>query len=371
MISKISDQIRTLAWEARSAGPRPTATGMLKKKLLRISCLTFHQRYPSRFALDFLPYSLDYLKRHVRSKTSWIETYRPNTILVLWVKQLAPDRAYLYRPSTILYSLCIPEKMQLAMIFFSCLWGIHWVHATPISRSEGIEPRQKHRATSSPLFTQIPNITVTTLAETPKPRTSSPPLIPTSQTSPQVVSSTTLKSTDAPASSVPTLSPAPPGLPIFSPQTVSCDRHRETKTWEARMAIDSLVRQSKKRCVQIMGVRSGEFSCTRVASFGSANIDICAPRGFSVGCGLLANWAREVPDSCAWKPEFFYHQAVTGGMFFPEETITGIYVRIGRFWRSEKIAIFALFCCKIKSWASSSVRCLSFQYGVSFLVLIL
>lgn len=97
-------------------------------------------------------------------------------------------------------------------------------------------------------------------------------------------------------------------------------------------AIKAIEELSKKKCQQIAGVNPEEFACTRIMSYGSANIDLCAPKAFGVSCTMLASWAKQVPTACSWKAQYFFHWAVTGGMFYPPEGYTdGIYVRIGRF----------------------------------------
>lgn len=224
--------------------------------------------------------------------------------------------------------------MHLAIILASCLLSYICVQATPILRLGGIEPRQKYHVSAVPVSSTSSPTVPTPMAETSAVATLRMKTV-TTETSVKRSTTGSMLASKVAASAVPTQDPSPvpdPSDPIFSPQAVSCDRDRETKTWEVVEAISALVALgSKKRCYQIVGARPGAFSCSRMMVYGTASVDLCAPLGYSVFCYTLAEWAKHVPNSCSWKPEFFYHWAVTGGMYYPPEGyVQGVYVRIGR-----------------------------------------
>ncbi|KAF8438244.1 hypothetical protein BGX38DRAFT_914382 [Terfezia claveryi] len=223
--------------------------------------------------------------------------------------------------------------MHLAMILASCFLTFVCVQATPILRLDEIEPRQKYRVSAVPVSSTASPTAPAPMAETPAMATSSNEAA-TTETSVERSTTRSMLASKV-VSAAPTQDPSPvpdPSDLILSPQAVNCDRNRETKTWEVIEAIRALVALgTKKRCYQIAGARPGAFSCTRMMLYGTACVDLCAPLGYSVLCYTLAEWAKNVPNSCSWKPEFFYHWAVTGGMYYPPEGYPrGIYVRIGR-----------------------------------------
>ena len=223
--------------------------------------------------------------------------------------------------------------MHLAMILVSSLLSFIWVQATPILRQGVIEPRQKYRVLAAPVSSTSSPTVPAPMAET----AVATPIIETVTTKASMERSTTssMLASNVEVSTAPTQRPSPlpdPGDLIFRPQAVNCDRDRETKTWEVVEAISALVALgTKKRCYQIVGPRPGAFSCSRMMVYGTASVDLCAPLGYGVSCITLAEWAKNVPNSCSWKPEFFYHWRVTGGMYYPPEAyVQGVYVRIGR-----------------------------------------
>ena len=206
------------------------------------------------------------------------------------------------------------------MILISCLVSIPFLLANPIARVQDIEPRDKPQSSAAATPQTMPPGRETSTSSSSSP-------LETDSTSTMLASSSGPRSTSGQTYSV----AGPAGEASSSAQVVSCDRERESKTWEVNTAIKAIEELSKKKCVQIAGVRAEEFSCTRLMSYGSANVDLCAPRGYGVSCPLLASWARQVPAACSWKPQFFYHWAVTGGMYYPPEGYPeGVYVRIGR-----------------------------------------
>jgi len=220
------------------------------------------------------------------------------------------------------------------MILVSCLLILICVQATPILRLGSIEPRQKNRVSSVPVSSTSSPTVQTPMAEMSTVATSSIKTV-TIETSVERSTTSSMLASNVEVSAAPTQDPSPvpdPSDLIFTPQAVSCDRDRETKTWEVVEAISALAALgSKKRCYQIAGARPGAFSCSRMMAYGTASVDLCAPLGYSVLCYTLAEWAKHVPNSCSWKPEFFYHWAVTGGMYYPPEGyVQGVYVRIGR-----------------------------------------
>ena len=247
----------------------------------------------------------------------------------------APSRVHLQLASSISHLiLCISSKMHLAMILASCLLRSIFIQATPILRLGGVGPHQEYRVSAVPVSSTSSSTVPTPMAETSTVATSNIKTIAT-ETPVQRSTASPILVSNVEVSTAPAQDPSPvpdPGDLILNPQAVSCDRDRETKTWEVVEAIGALVALgTKKRCYQIGGARPGAFSCSRMMNYGTASVDLCAPLGYSVLCYTLAEWARNVPNSCSWKPEFFYHWAVTGGMYYPPEGyIQGIYVRIGR-----------------------------------------
>lgn len=224
--------------------------------------------------------------------------------------------------------------MHLAMILVLALLSVICTQATPIPRLGGIQSRQRYRASAVPASPTSSPTVPTPMAQA---LTVTPSSTETVNAEPLVGKSTTKcmppPHVEVSASPTQDVSPVPdPGGLISSAQVISCDRDRETRTWEAVGAIDALFALGKKkRCYQIAGAQTGTFSCSRMMIYGTASVDLCAPLGYSVLCYTLARWARNVPNSCAWKSEFFYHWSVTGGMYYPPEGyIQGIYVRIGR-----------------------------------------
>ncbi|KAF8416809.1 hypothetical protein EV426DRAFT_684443, partial [Tirmania nivea] len=142
--------------------------------------------------------------------------------------------------------------MHLAMIIVSCLLSFICAQATPI-----LSPVS---STSSPT---VP----TPIAATRTVATSSIETI-TAEISVERSTISSMLASNVEVSAVLTQDPSPvpdPSDLIITPQAVSCDRDRETKTWEVFEAIGALVALGKKkRCYQIAGPRPGAFSCSRM-----------------------------------------------------------------------------------------------------------